>query len=602
MKKVNPQTQGFAGEPLLPCVPFLNTAYQTIKANNQICIFGVRVRQTKNKMKKVIVFGLIALLVELTNNVVYGQNYSGGSGTQTNPYLISSKADMEALATAVNGGNNYAGKYFLLTQDLTGENDSVSTVIGSYVRDVRHSSFIDRPFNGTFDGGKHEIAVNINTSPIVIDENTNTYPYLYIGLFGYTFGTIKNLGISGYVNVAGYEETTQWVEIRIGGICGYGGYSNTITDCYNKADITASGYSTSYAVVGGIAGVGNVYNSYNSGNVSSYITISSIHLGGIAGDGNANKCYNTGDVYLSGNSVVDPNSTGAVNMAGGILGYAYYGLEDCYNTGNVTVIANGGGDACVGGIAGAGNEDIIYCYNIGKIKGKASNGNCNTGGIVGYFYQISSASTSQLKNNFCACDSIIGECLNESSQATVYKIAWWEMNSELKNNYSLSSTITYRNNADFNDAIENNIDGANGKAIDIAYFKNEDWLSGTLGFDFNSTWKLSDINSINQGFPIFNFRDDSNPPDNPPDNPSTDVESIKTIYIKVYPNPANQYLYINSDSSIKKIDIYNSVGNLVLSETNVNEKIDVSILNAGLYIVKVYTNDKVISQKFIIKN
>jgi hypothetical protein len=36
---------------------------------------------------------------------VAAQTYSGGSGTENDPYLISSKADMKAIATSVLTGN-----------------------------------------------------------------------------------------------------------------------------------------------------------------------------------------------------------------------------------------------------------------------------------------------------------------------------------------------------------------------------------------------------------------------------------------------------------------------------------------------------------------
>ena len=35
-----------------------------------------------------------------------------GSGTKDAPYLISSREDLEAIATAVNGNNDLAGLYF----------------------------------------------------------------------------------------------------------------------------------------------------------------------------------------------------------------------------------------------------------------------------------------------------------------------------------------------------------------------------------------------------------------------------------------------------------------------------------------------------------
>jgi hypothetical protein len=40
------------------------------------------------------------------------QTYSGGTGTAADPYLISSKADMEALATATNGNSKSCRNWF----------------------------------------------------------------------------------------------------------------------------------------------------------------------------------------------------------------------------------------------------------------------------------------------------------------------------------------------------------------------------------------------------------------------------------------------------------------------------------------------------------
>jgi hypothetical protein len=56
-------------------------------------------------------------------------HYSGGYGTRSYPYLISSKTDMEALAAKVNSGETYAGKWFRLTRSLTGSNDTFQRYI-----------------------------------------------------------------------------------------------------------------------------------------------------------------------------------------------------------------------------------------------------------------------------------------------------------------------------------------------------------------------------------------------------------------------------------------------------------------------------------------
>ena len=67
-----------------------------------------------------------------------------GSGTESNPYLITSVEDLQTLATKVNEGNNYSGKCFRLTNDLNLSGVSNLTPIGT---DINHS------FQGTADGG-----------------------------------------------------------------------------------------------------------------------------------------------------------------------------------------------------------------------------------------------------------------------------------------------------------------------------------------------------------------------------------------------------------------------------------------------------------------
>ena len=67
-------------------------------------------------MKKI--FTLIALLMMATW-VGWGQEtFSGGTGTEDDPYLISSSDDLKSLAESVNSGEFYIEKYFELTQDI----------------------------------------------------------------------------------------------------------------------------------------------------------------------------------------------------------------------------------------------------------------------------------------------------------------------------------------------------------------------------------------------------------------------------------------------------------------------------------------------------
>ena len=58
--------------------------------------------------------------------------FSGGSGSQTDPYLISTVADLQQLATDVNGGNSYSDKYFKLANDIDLKDVENFTAIGWY--------------------------------------------------------------------------------------------------------------------------------------------------------------------------------------------------------------------------------------------------------------------------------------------------------------------------------------------------------------------------------------------------------------------------------------------------------------------------------------
>ena len=79
---------------------------------------------------------------------------------------------------------------------------------------------------------------------------------------------------------------------------------------------------------------------------------------------------------------------------------------------------------------------------------------------------------------------------------------------------------------------------------------------------------------------------------------STDVISLKSANIKVYPNPTESMLYIKGVEGAT-YSIINSVGYTVL--TSFDNHIDISSLVNGQYILKIETGDQVITKK-IIKN
>ncbi|MDE3742985.1 T9SS type A sorting domain-containing protein [Maribacter polysaccharolyticus] len=72
---------------------------------------------------------------------------------------------------------------------------------------------------------------------------------------------------------------------------------------------------------------------------------------------------------------------------------------------------------------------------------------------------------------------------------------------------------------------------------------------------------------------------------------------------KLYPNPVtNGKVYIITETKApKKIHIYDVLGTQVMQTTLLREELNVSELDAGVYVLRVYQKDKVATRKLIVK-
>ncbi|MFI3265139.1 MAG: GLUG motif-containing protein [Rikenellaceae bacterium] len=248
-----------------------------------------------------------------------------GTGTESDPYQIETADQLRNLATKVNSGTNYEGKFFEMMNDIDlGGEDNEFTAIGTY----------STSFKGSFNGGNYKV------SGLYINQSES-----YQGLFGCIYSaTIKNISVSGSVTGA----------YQVGGIVGCIIFS-TVDNCYNEAKV----HGTS-ADVGGIVGWVNspscyVTNCYNIGDISGEI----MNIGGIIGYMSSTytyviNCYNTGNISCT---VTDDDSTNI----GGIVGMiaANNTVDNCYSTGNMS-----GGASYIGGVVGQANSSSIInnCY------------------------------------------------------------------------------------------------------------------------------------------------------------------------------------------------------------------------------------------------
>ena len=86
----------------------------------------------------------------------------------------------------------------------------------------------------------------------------------------------------------------------------------------------------------------------------------------------------------------------------------------------------------------------------------------------------------------------------------------------------------------------------------------------------------------------------------------TEINDPKNIHIEgltIYPNPvSNGKLYISSTKNLSKhIEIFDVLGKQVINETVDNNRLDVSILTNGIYIMKISQGNATTTKKLVIK-
>ena len=75
------------------------------------------------------------------------------------------------------------------------------------------------------------------------------------------------------------------------------------------------------------------------------------------------------------------------------------------------------------------------------------------------------------------------------------------------------------------------------------------------------------------------------------------VTDVKKTQVKIYPNPAKNFINISTEKAIQSIEIYDVLGRLITTETKNN--INVSQLAKGNYFLKIKTSDQELIEKFI---
>lgn len=80
---------------------------------------------------------------------------------------------------------------------------------------------------------------------------------------------------------------------------------------------------------------------------------------------------------------------------------------------------------------------------------------------------------------------------------------------------------------------------------------------------------------------------------------TTEVETLESYKLKIYPNPATNVLNVEIDENINQISVFDITGKQLITGTS--SQLDLSNLKSGMYILKINTDSKTISTKFVKK-
>ncbi len=236
-----------------------------------------------------------------------------GSGTEDDPYLLATAADLKAFRNMANAeASSKLCATLTADIDLGGE---------AWTPFEPSSGYVSQAYAGTFDGANHTIkglSVNLTSSKGA-------------GLFGTVCGaTIKNLKVEGNVSASN--------SVFVGGIVGRTQTSATIDSCSFAGTVTSTkknGAAGTAGIVGRVsAGTVTITNCANTAAINGTSAIAA----GILGYGGSNKvtienCYNTGAIsgqyYASG---ICGSSTIKEQTSS---------IRNCYNSGTITA-TNGG--------------------------------------------------------------------------------------------------------------------------------------------------------------------------------------------------------------------------------------------------------------------
>lgn len=85
-------------------------------------------------------------------------------------------------------------------------------------------------------------------------------------------------------------------------------------------------------------------------------------------------------------------------------------------------------------------------------------------------------------------------------------------------------------------------------------------------------------------------------------NNTASVDDFFSSKFLVYPNPTSDSITIKTEEDIDQVEIYSEIGQLILKENNNFNNLSVKNLKSGIYLIKIYSSNKVATKKVILSS
>ena len=325
-------------------------------------------------------------------------SFSGGSGTDDDPWKISNGSELAYLASLVNSnGSATYNQYYILTADID--------LGGREWTGIGNQNDAGKAFKGKFDGNGKVI------TGFAINEEREYTP----GLFGMLDGgaVVKNLTVHGCIRAGAKKD--------FGGLlCASVNGGSAVANCTVYADVQITreaGSKDLYfgGITGRLAPGGKIQDCTVLGKIQLQVTASATnaqrqYTAGIAARIDAaeiTNCKNYADIsqIFTGSATI--GYSGGIVACGDAAKDTTVSIRNCVNYGDIFVETNGG-HGRTGGIIGNARSKAVYnienCFNAGKMLSGKGTQPGNMGELVG----MNEAKQLNLKNCYASGHNLAG--------------------------------------------------------------------------------------------------------------------------------------------------------------------------------------------------